>query len=311
MVSTQDRSAFATPPALLPGDTVRVVAPASRFDRALVWRGLGWLKERYRVKFDPSLFSRDGGFAGSDERRLTELNRAIADPEVRAVVAARGGYGVTRIAHRVDWTGLERSPKWLVGFSDITALHLETTRMKVASLHAHNVGGLGRGDARERNQWVAALENPTLCRSVANLEVWHPGRASGTLAGGNLTLIFTAAAAGRLHLPDGSVLILEDVAEPAYRIDRMLTALLVSGHLARVAGVVVGEFVDCPTGQFGLPALAVVRERLAELRVPVLGGVAFGHGRRNLPLPLGLMAAVDGTSGALTICPNETPPSVV
>jgi muramoyltetrapeptide carboxypeptidase len=297
-------ASLVVPQALCPGDTVRVVAPSSRFDPTLVWRGLGWLRERYRVEFDPLLFSRDGMFAGRDERRLGELQAALVAPGVRAIVAARGGYGATRIAHRIDWRLLRRSPKWLVGFSDVTALHVEAARARVASLHAHNVGGLGRGDAVERALWLEALEHPEACRSVDGLEIWQPGKARGPLFGGNLTLLVTCAAAGRLEVPPGAVLVLEDLGEAAYRIDRMLSALCVSGQLARVSAVVAGDFIDCPTGQFGAPALDVVRERMRGLGVPMLGGLRVGHGRHNLPLPLGLTAEVDGFAGRLTLCPN-------
>jgi muramoyltetrapeptide carboxypeptidase len=296
-------ASLVVPRGLCPGDIVRVVAPSSRFDRALVWRGLGWLRERYRVVFDPLLFSREGMFAGDDERRRGELEAALATPDVRAIVATRGGYGATRIAHRIDWRRLRESPKWLVGFSDITALHVELARARVASLHAHMVGGLGRADAVERALWVEALEHPETRRSVDGLEVWRAGTARGPLFGGNLTLLVACAAAGRLALPDGAVLVLEELGEAAYRIDRMLTALLVSGRLDRVSAVVAGDFIDCPTGQFGLTALDVVRERLSGLGVPMLAGLPVGHGRRNLPLPLGLQAEVDGSAGRLTICP--------
>ncbi len=298
------RTPLMVPQALSPGDAIRVVAPSSHFDRALVWRGLGWLRQRYRVEFDPLLFSQDGLLAGSDERRQAELEAAIAAPHVRAIVAARGGYGATRIAHRIDWDRLRQTPKWLVGFSDITALHVETARVGVASLHAHMVGGLGRGDAVERVRWVEALEHPHQRRSFDALEVWRPGKSRGPLFAGNLTLLVTCAAAGRLALPDGAVLLLEELGEDAYRVDRMLTALCVSGHLARVSAVVAGDFTDCPTGRFSRSALGVVHERLAGLGVPMLAGLPFGHQRQNLPLPLGLPAEVDGFAGRLTLCPE-------
>ncbi|MFC1641739.1 LD-carboxypeptidase [Myxococcota bacterium] len=291
------------PAALSPGDRVAVVAPSGRFDRLLVWRGLGWLRERYRVEFDPSLFCSEGYLAGSDQRRLAELQAAVAAPDIRAIVAARGGYGASRIAHLVDWSPLLGAPKWLVGFSDITALHAELTRIGVASLHAHNLSGLGRGDALERDRWLRALEAPTASRSVEHLAIWQSGVSRGLLAGGNLTLLFTLAAAGRLSLPRGCVLALEDTGEAAYRIDRMLTALLVSGHLAEVAAVVVGDFADCGEGRQGPSISDVLRERLRLLGVPILASLPFGHRQRNLPLPLGLDAEVDGGKGRFTLCP--------
>src|SRR5262249_55870994 len=112
------------PPPLRPGDAIAVIAPSSPFDRALAFRGLGWLAERYRVRFSSAMMVCDGYLAGSDERRLDELQRALR-ADVRAVVAARGGYGLGRIAHRVEWDAALRNPRWLVGFSDLTALHVE------------------------------------------------------------------------------------------------------------------------------------------------------------------------------------------
>lgn len=290
------------PPALCPGDAVRVVAPSGPFDRTLCLVGAGFLATRYRVGFDWSMFERRGFLAGSDQRRKGELERAIAQPEVRAIVAARGGYGLTRIAHATSLAPLARDPKWIVGFSDVTALHVECARLGIASIHAHNCAGLGRGDALGRAALIDALESPTRPRCFDSLQTWHRGHASGTLFGGNLTVLFTLAAAGRLFVPEGAVLFLEDVTESAYRLDRMLSALLVAGALDRVAAVAVGELTDCPAGPHGVPAEDAVRERLAELGVPVVAGVPAGHGRNNAPLVFGSPARV--SSGRLEISPG-------
>src|SRR5262249_46850893 len=149
------------------------------------------------------LFRREGFLAGSDARRLEELRAALVDPAARAVVAARGGYGLTRIAHAVGALAFREHPKWIVGFSDITAFHVEAQRAGVASLHASNLSGLGRGDERARTEWIGALEHPRKARRFAALTPWHGGVACGPVAGGNLTVLFTCAAAGRLYIPDG------------------------------------------------------------------------------------------------------------
>jgi muramoyltetrapeptide carboxypeptidase len=275
-----------------------VIAPSGPFDRALVLKGLGWLQERYDVVFGPGLFQRDGFLAGPDPRRLEELTDAFADRDARAVIAARGGYGLNRIAHRIGTECLRDAPKWVVGFSDATALHVEMQRAGVASLHGHNVAGLGRGDDAGRSEWTRALETPHASRRFDGLEVWHAGTARGVLVGGNLTVLFTCAAAGRLALPQDAVLFIEDVGEAPYRVDRMLTAFLASGALDRVAGVLVGDFTDAAPGRHGVPVEAVLRERLGELRVPVLAGFPAGHAARNAPLHLGLAAELDGSAGA-------------
>ena len=289
------------PPALKPRDRIRVVAPSGRFDRALVLRAIGWLGQRYRVTFDWEAFSGTGMFAGSDERRLAELNDALRDPWARAIVVARGGHGLARIVHRADIDAALAYPKWVAGFSDATLLHAELGRAGIASLHAPNATGLGRGDHAARQQFIEALEHPLQERHYRDLRAWAPGRAEGPLAGGNLTMLFTWAAAGRLRLPRGCILLLEDVTELAYRLDRMLTALQISGALDEVAGVVTGEFVDCPAGPHGVTVDEVLCERLSRLGVPVLAGVPVGHGLSNHPFPLGVTARLDASSGKLTL----------
>lgn len=290
------------------GDRVRVVAPSGPFDRTLALSGMAWLGTRYRVKFDWSMFARTGFLAGSDERRRAELEAALADPDAKVVLAARGGHGLTRIVHQVSFAALERAPKWIVGFSDVTLLHLECARLGLGSIHAHNCAGLGRGDAVAREALVDVLEHPTRTRRYQGLSTWQPGTAEGPLFGGNLTVLFTAAAAGRLFVPEGAILVIEDVTESTYRLDRMLTALHVGGALDRVAGVVVGELTDCSPGPHGVSALDGVRERLSVLRVPVLAGLACGHGRTNVPLVLGAPARIE--DGALILFPasGASPP---
>jgi muramoyltetrapeptide carboxypeptidase len=287
------------PPPLAEGARVAVVAPSGPFDRELVLAGIALLESRYRVSFEPGLFEREGFLAGSDERRLAELDRVLADPSLTAVVTARGGYGLLRIAHRARWSALREAPKWLVGFSDATTLHLEALRVSVASLHADNVGGLGRGGAPAFEAMRSALESAPSGRVHGGLRTLSPGTARGSLVGGNLTLVASAAAAGRLSLPDGAVLMLEDVTEAAYRVDRMLTALTVGGHLDRLGGVVLGDFTDCPASA-GVETQAVLAERLGALRVPVASGLPVGHGAVNTPLALGTDVILDASAGTLS-----------
>lgn len=289
------------PRSLEPGDCVRVVAPSGPFDRALVLRGLGWLSSRYRLRFDRGIFERSGYLAGTDERRLSELNAAVRDPEARAILATRGGYGLTRIAHAADLGALRADPKWLVGFSDITALHVEAGRAGVASIHGANVASLGRGDAAARSAFVTALEKPDAPRLFSGLRCLRGGKTTGRVFGGNLTVLFACAAAGRLAVELGTILLIEDVGEAPYRVDRMLSALLASGKLDRVAGVIAGDFVDAPAGKYGVDIDAVLHERLCALGVPVVTGFPVGHGRHNVPVHLGMPAKVDADAGMVRL----------
>jgi len=288
------------PAPLEPGSRIRVIAPSGPFDRTLVLRGMGWLGQRYRVEFDWSIFERQGFLAGSDARRLTELNRALADPGISAIIAARGGYGLTRIAHLAEYAPLLHHPKWIVGFSDVTALHVEATALGVASMHGPNAAALGRSDAWTQQRFLRALEAPSAKAHFEGRHTLRPGVAHGPLAGGNLSLLFACQATGRLRLPTGAILLIEDVTESAYRVDRMLSALLAGGALDGIAAVAIGDFTDCPNSH-GVSVHDVLAERLCALGVPVLSGLRFGHERYNEFVPLGVAAKLDATTRRLEL----------
>ena len=284
------------PPPLRPGDTIAVVAPSSPFEHVLGWRGLGFLAERYRLRYDrKALFARRGYLAGDDARRREALAAALADPDVAAILAARGGYGANRFAHGVDFAQLRARPRWIIGFSDVTALHVEASRAGVASLHASHLTSLGRADRHARSGLLEALEDPLRTRAFEGLATVAPGRAEGPLFGGNLTVLHACAAAGRLVVPDGAIFFFEDVTERPYRIDRMLTTLAVGGHLSRAAGFLIGDFTQCDPGPDRVTVADVVRERLADLGVPVVTGAPVGHGSVNEPVVVGAPTLLDAT----------------
>ncbi len=219
----------------------------------------------------------------------------MLDGEIKAIVAARGGYGALRLIEKLPWAELAVKPKWLVGFSDVTALHAMAWRAGVASIHAANVTGLGRGaSVGLRASWLAALERPASARLWTGLRVLRGGEARGTLVGGNLSLVHAMAASGRLVIPEGAVLALEDVSEAPYRLDRMLTSLELGGHLSRISGLVFGGFDACETRVDGRSAAEVLEERTRHLGVPVLAGAPFGHGSRNEAFVLGAEARILG-----------------
>lgn len=285
---------FVRPLPLSTGDAVSVVAPAGPFDRTLFFRGLGWLSSHFRVRFEPGIRTRRGYLAGDDERRAGEFERALACRETRAVLVARGGYGCTRVLERLDLSPLAENPKWLVGFSDVTALHVAFQQRGVRSLHAHNVTGLGAGDAAERAAWLDALCQPPTPR-VFELERLHPGDASGPLCGGNLTVLCATLASRPRALPDGGILFLEDTGEAPYRVDRLLVELESHGVFDRMRGVVTGYFSSAAGYDF-TPVLA---EAAARVRLPWLHGLAAGHERPNVPLEFGAQACLNG--GRLTL----------
>ncbi|MBN9161506.1 MAG: hypothetical protein BGO98_44435 [Myxococcales bacterium 68-20] len=286
--------AFRSPPPLRAGSLVAVVAPASGFDREELFCGLAWLQARYRLRIDQRILARAGYLAGADEARAAVLAGAMLDDEVEGIVCARGGYGAMRILEALPWDRFAEQPKALVGFSDVTALHAVANARGITTVHGPNVTGLGRSiTAAERASLIATLEGGALS-PWTDLEVLVPGEASGPVIGGNLALVEAMAAAGRLVVPSGSIVVLEDVTERPYRIDRMLTALLVSGHLARASAIVFGQFTQCAPGPDGVTVDEVLLDRTRSLGIPVVARAPFGHGAPNHAFPLGRNATLRG-----------------
>jgi muramoyltetrapeptide carboxypeptidase len=284
---------FLFPPPLAPGDKVAVVAPSSPFPREELWRGLAWLRGRYTLVARTAILERKGFLAGDDASRADVLARAMTEPGVKAILAVRGGYGATRISASLPWDDLARAPRWIVGFSDVTALHAEMTARGIASVHGPNVTGLGRADPWTRAAFLRALERPRTSVRWEGLDVIRPGVAEGVLVGGNLALIEACAAAGRWRPPERAILLVEDVSERPYRIDRMVTSLRAGGHFARVAGIILGDFAQCDPGPDAVLAREVLVERTFDLGIPVVAGAPFGHGARNDAVVLGARARID------------------
>ncbi len=240
------------------------------------------------IRDDPRWHARDGYLAGTDVDRSEAFCEALEDSAVRAVLAARGGYGAMRLLERAGARMLKAlvgDPKAIVGFSDVTALHALALRAGVRSVHGPMVAAIGRESTRGDELWEVlrgGVPGPW-----AGLEPWVDGDIEGIAVGGNLALL--AALAGTPWQVNclGAVLFLEDVSERPYRLDRMLTTLRLSGCLDGVRGIVLGDFTDCEPGPDGATAGWTLRDRLMDLGVPVLASAPFGHGLRNRPWVVG------------------------
>ena len=262
------------------------------------------LRERYDVTFDPGILERTGYFAGADARRLAELQAALEDPKLDAIIAARGGYGATRLLSRLDFAGLTVRPKLLVGYSDISALHAAWARARILSVHANMVAALGRAEPPLVERYVAAIEGafPSV---YSGLSAIAPGRTEGVLLGGNLTVL-TAMLATPHALPSrDAVLFFEDIGERPYRVDRMLTTWRDAGALRGVRGIVLGAFVNGDTGPDGMCMADVLAERLGGLGIPVVAGLAAGHIDDNAELPFGRRVQLDAARGELHVLPRR------
>ena len=263
-----------------------------------------------KVSRAPGLLERDGYLAGKDDARLAGVNAALRDPLVRALICTRGGYGAQRIVDGLDFEAARRDPKLLVGFSDITALQLAMwTRAGLAGIHgpmaAWNAERTGPASAESLRRAIMTTDEVVLAARAeeeTGAVVIDGAPVTGTLLGGNLCLL--AATVGTPDLPDlrGAILLLEDVDEPPYKVDRMLTHLWRAGALAGVAGVAVGQFTNCADG-WPTTVAEVLLERLARLGVPVHGGLPVGHGRDQLSVPVGVEATLHPGAGTLTVTP--------
>jgi muramoyltetrapeptide carboxypeptidase len=292
------------PERLVAGDRVAVVAPSGPVRAERLEVGTEYLKQwGLEVEVMPSVLAEHDGFdylAADDKARAEDLRNAWLDSSFAAVFCARGGYGVQRMLEYVDFDELVAVPKWFIGFSDITALHEPLNARGLVTIHgpmAAAVEQLGASLGRQRlydllfePSAVTDLLAPAGARTVVG------GVAEGPLRGGNLALL--AASVGTpTYVPPTGIVMMEDVSENAYRVDRLLTQLLRSEWFAGVTGLVIGDFSGADDS--GLVS-AVVHDRLEPLGLPMVEGAAIGHEDVNLAVPLGLPVRLDATAGTLT-----------
>lgn len=292
------------PRALRPGDRIAVVAPASPFHREELVAGLAELRALgFEPSFDERLFERRGYVAGTPELRAAMLRAAWRDPQVAGVVAARGGYGSVQVLPLLDADEIRSARKPFVGYSDLTSLlTFITGRAGLVAFHGPTVAGrLAGGEAAyDRASFLAALCEPRPMGEIGGaLEALRGGEAGGPLAGGTLTQL--AASLGTpfaFDPPAGAVLLVEEVNERPYRIDRLLTQLRLAGVFRRASAVVFGELRGCDEPGGGPTARAAAAEALADFPGPVFAGLATGHTTGPaLTLPLGVRCRVAARPG--------------
>ena len=288
------------------GDRVRLVAPASPFDKRRFERGVKAIKKLgFDPVFDRAEFKRAGFLAGSDEERARRLGRALMDPDAAAVWFIRGGYGSARLLPLLKWRLLRRYPKVVIGFSDITALLSSLTVPEgFVTIHGPVVTQLPRLPVPAR-RWLSRLvgrPEPAGKIPLGAMKTIVPGKIRGFLAGGNLATL--ASLVGTPYFPElaGSILLIEDTGEEAYRLDRMFNQLLQAGVLKNVFGVVIGSLSGCkPPGAGKYGARRTLERAVERLGIPAVSGAAFGHADRNVALPLGVLAGLDAGARTLTL----------
>ena len=308
----------AKPARLRAGATVGLVTPASNVPENedllaamdLV-RSLG-----FKAKAAPNLRCRKQYLAGSDQQRADDLNGMFADEEVDAIFCVRGGYGSGRLLRDLDYQTIANNPKILMGYSDITAI-LNAIHVKTGMVTYHGpiAGDNFSSYTYEQFQRIlmeprqvtriaqppAFVQQPGVVERKNRLTPIVPGRAEGKLIGGNLSLLVTLL--GTPYEPDfdGAILFVEDVSEPPYSVDRMLTHLWLTGHLERTAGIVFGKFTDDDYDSNTLSMEQVLRERCESLGIPTLRGAMIGHIEDQTVVPIGVNARLDVDEGTLKL----------
>jgi len=285
-------------PPIESGASLRIIAPANFVAERDVVPGIRFLRSQgFSISTCPNLFEQEGQFAGSDKTRAQSLMDAFADPEVDAILCARGGYGTPRILDLIDWDLIAANPKPFVGFSDITAvLTALVLKCGMPAFHGPMVRDIGENvNDKTHRGLLEALRGthsdwPLLWEDV---KVLREGKVRGPLIGGNLTVLAAIAGSSMALQADGAILLLEDVGEYIYRMDRALVQLSRSGALHGVKGVIVSDVVDVEDGNvpFGIGVREMILSHFPD--VPVIAGFPAGHGPIKATLPLGVAVTLD------------------
>ena len=288
------------PPPVKKGGRIGIVATAGPVTREELEPGI---EELHKAGFDPvlakNLYYNKGYLAGTDEDRAAALNEMMARQDIQAVFCARGGYGSMRLLSSFPFGSFGRKPKFIIGYSDVTAiLNAVLAKTGVIGIHGPSVRSLGNGDTVSRDLLINFITNPsTIEYNITDFVTLAAGIAKGRLVGGNLTVFSRLIGTPFMPPLKNSVLFLEDTNEPVYRIDRMITHLILSKVLTKISGIILGRFTNCGENS-GLKEL--FSETARNFNIPCLMGLEAGHEGVNLPLPIGAQSVLDCTNGKLT-----------
>lgn len=281
------------PPALKAGDHVGIISPAGPIRQPELSFGIAHLESAgFKVHLTPHIYDQKDYLAGDDLARSADFRAIFEDPEIRAVFCTRGGYGSLRLLDRIDYDTIRRYPKILVGYSDITALMMALYRQSgLVTFHGPMMARLPSRPAHALKQLFGLLggEQPVTIHGK-DAQALLEGRAQGPVVGGNLSLLCHLLGTPFFPRLEGAILLLEDKGEALYRLDRMLTHLMLAGQFSHLAGVVGGQFLDCG------PMNAVndlIKTTFSKNHIPVVTGFPVGHGSENMTIPMGIRAELD------------------
>ncbi len=289
------------PPYLKPGDLVALVSTSSKVPTDEIKLGIQTLESwGLKVQTGRFIFEKWGTLAGTDEQRIQDLQWAISHSTIKAIFCTRGGYGLTRIIDQLDWSPFFIHPKWIIGYSDATALLLAASNQNVASIHGPMAIHLAKIEQTEaifelkeflfgrQTSWTRSLQS--------DLESDNPVVISGNLVGGNLTLLVNELGTNHSVPSEGAILFIEEIGEPGYKVDRMLVHLSRCGKLQSAKAIVLGHFTDCEPGEFPLSPVQSVNQ-LVNGKVPIFTGMPSGHDLPSMPFLHGFPAQIFRKNG--------------
>lgn len=287
------------PAFLKKGDTIAVFALSNSVNKTELASGIDTLKNWGLVVLEAeNLYKQDGRYAGTEEERIEGFQKLINNTNVKALIAARGGYGAVQVLSFIDFSPLKQHPKWIVGYSDVTGLHIALNNMGFESIHGPMVRDFS--DAESVASLRKALFGELQTNTISTNKDCVVGTAEGRLVGGNLSLIYSMG--GTLYDLNvkNAILFIEDTGEANYAIDRMLANLKLSGKLDAIKGVVVGDFTSMSQGS-DRPINEIIHNYFDDLNIPIMYGINMGHGTKNLATYLGRTVHLDVNSSMATI----------
>lgn len=295
-----------SPDFLKEGDRIRIISPAGKVKEEKVLPGVALLRgEGFEVLTGAHVFSQHFQFAGTEEQRLSDFQQALDDPDCKAIICSRGGYGSVRIADKLDFTAFRRRPKWLVGFSDITLLHALFQKQGYCSIHgAMPAFYLKEGQPTESYiELLKVLKGEKRPTTVPANKLNRLGTAKGQLAGGNLSILYSLLGTPFEVQTEGKILFIEDLSEYLYHLDRMMHSLKFAGKLKGLQGLIVGGFTEMKDNDspFGQTVEQIILNAVKEYTFPVCFDFPAGHLDRNLPLILEADYEMDITESRVTV----------
>jgi muramoyltetrapeptide carboxypeptidase len=292
------------PPFLQPGDTIYITAPAKAIEDSVVLEAKKTLEAwGLIVRVAPHCLGRSAYFSGTDAERLADFQHGLDDPSIKAILCARGGYGCVRIVEELNWTSFQQNPKWIIGFSDVTVFHQKINQLGVESIHGIMPLGFTEGSVAAKETLKDSLFGTPYILEAPYVSENITGEARGELVGGNMAIVTSLLGTPLSYSFKNNILVLEDIGEHVYKIDRMLYSLRLAGAFNQIKGLILGGFTDMEDTDvpFGKTIKGLVLEQVRDLGIPVAFDLPLGHISDNQALVFGRTAVLKVTETKTTL----------